>query len=99
MITASLINWPISLPFPAPITLRTPTSLARCSERAVERFMKLIQAISSMIHAMNENNFTYVILPAAHFAIHKIIMQVPVVHRKQETDVIIVIGFGVNVTM
>ena len=31
---------------PAPITLRTPTSLARLDARAVDRFMKLMQAIT-----------------------------------------------------
>ena len=36
----------ISAYLPAPITFRTPTSLALLDARAVERFMKLIQAIT-----------------------------------------------------
>src|SRR6476620_2523789 len=39
--------------FSAPRTLRTPTSSERFEERAVERFMKLIQAIISVNNAMD----------------------------------------------
>ena len=48
---------------PDPSVFLTPTSFALFSERAVERFMKLTQAISSMINAMMVNSRTYSIMP------------------------------------
>lgn len=47
----------------APITLRTPTSLARCPLRAVARFIKLIHAMSRMIQAITVNKRTVPIRP------------------------------------
>ena len=41
----SLKNCRMILPLSAPMTFRKPTSLALFAERAVERFMKLIQAM------------------------------------------------------
>src|SRR4051794_22215476 len=55
----SPINCATSVLLPAPSTFLTPTSLARFSLRAVERFMKLMQAINKMIQAMIENILTY----------------------------------------
>ena len=51
---ASPINWLIRMPFTAPITLRTPTSLARLTDRAVAKFMKLMQAMIKMTMATME---------------------------------------------
>ena len=48
-ITDSVRNWLIRNRLDAPATFLTPTSLARLAERAVIRFMKLIQAINRMI--------------------------------------------------
>src|SRR5215831_5540323 len=45
-----------------PRTFRTPTSFARLEERAVERFIKLTQAMSKMKIAMAEKMYTYWIL-------------------------------------
>jgi hypothetical protein len=50
----SLRNWPISCRRVAPMTLRTPTSLARLWDRAVARFMKLMQASRMMNRARAE---------------------------------------------
>src|SRR5262249_3736846 len=50
-----------------PNVFRTPTSFALFSERAVERFMKLIQAMRSMIKAMMLKSLTYSIIPPAFF--------------------------------
>src|SRR5688572_11163575 len=47
------------LAFNEPNTLRTPTSLARLADRAVDRFIKFTQAISKMKNAMAENIYTY----------------------------------------
>ena len=55
IMTDSPINWVMSCPLFAPTTLRTPTSFARCVERAVVRFMKLMQAISRTTSATAEN--------------------------------------------
>ncbi len=44
--TASPINCCIKTPRTAPTTLRTPISLARFTDRAVVKFIKLIQAMS-----------------------------------------------------
>jgi hypothetical protein len=41
----SVRNWPINCFLNDPRTLRIPTSLARPDDRAVERFIKLMQAI------------------------------------------------------
>src|SRR5215213_6674408 len=46
-----------------PSVFRTPTSLALFSERAVERFIKLTQAIIKITKAMIPNNRTYLIIP------------------------------------
>src|SRR5215471_21631534 len=43
----------INDPFSAPNTLRTPTSDERLEERAVERFIKLMQAINNVNKAMD----------------------------------------------
>src|SRR5436190_11876344 len=53
MKTDSPRNWRTREPFSAPSTLRIPTSALRLDERAVERFMKLIQAISKVNKAMD----------------------------------------------
>src|SRR5262249_8604581 len=46
-----------------PSTFLTPTSLALPALRAVDRFIKLIQAISRINTAIVENIYTYWILP------------------------------------
>src|SRR6185312_104088 len=46
-----------------PSVFLMPTSFARFSLLAVERFMKLIHAINKMIIAMMENKRTYSIMP------------------------------------
>ena len=48
---------------PAPITFLTPTSLARSADLAVDRFMKLMQAIARMINAIKVNSCTKRISP------------------------------------
>src|SRR5260221_2594920 len=53
----SLMNCLIKSFLPAPTTLRTPTSLALLDARAVDRFMKLIQAITCIITAINNKIF------------------------------------------
>ena len=63
MTNASPMNCAMRPLFPAPSTFLTPTSFARCSLRAVARFMKLMQAMKRMIHAMTENRCTYAIRP------------------------------------
>ena len=63
----SPINCLISLALPDPNTFRTPTSLARCSDLAVARFMKLMQAINKIITAISEKSFTYFIFPPSCF--------------------------------
>ena len=50
---------------PAPSTFLTPTSRARRSLRAVARFIKLMQAINKMIHAITVKRCTYWISPPA----------------------------------
>src|SRR6185503_527018 len=54
IITDSAKNWAMRYLRGDPSTLRTPTSRARFADRAVERFMKFIQAISNMNKAMAE---------------------------------------------
>ena len=54
MIVDSPMNWPISCRRNAPSTLRMPTSCARPAERAVARFMKLMQAINRRKNATAE---------------------------------------------
>ena len=51
----SPMNWTISWLRCAPTTLRTPTSRARCVDRAVVRFMKLMQAMINTNNAIAEN--------------------------------------------
>src|ERR1700743_474734 len=53
-ITDSVRNWAMRYLRGEPSTFLTPTSLARLAERAVDRFMKLIQARSRMKGAMAE---------------------------------------------
>src|ERR1700722_9426201 len=57
--TDSNKNWQIRSLRCEPITLRTPTSLARFSDLAVERFMKLIQAIANTSMPIILNKRTY----------------------------------------
>ena len=59
----SLRNCVIKFLRSVPNTLRTPTSLALFAERAVVRFMKLMQAISKIKMATAEKIYTYCILP------------------------------------
>src|SRR4030095_8139177 len=59
----SPINCATNCLLPAPTTLRTPISLALRKERAVARFIKLIQAINKIITATIENILTYSIRP------------------------------------
>ena len=49
----------------APVTLRSPTSLPRLAERAVARFMKLMQARRRMAAAARENRVSVEALPWA----------------------------------
>ena len=56
-------NCTISCFLSDPNVLRMPTSLALFSERAVERFMKLTQAINNMMMAIMVNILTYSIMP------------------------------------
>ena len=60
---ASPINCLISVHSSAPTTFRTPTSLARPTDRAVERFIKLIHAISRIKKATRVKSLTYSIRP------------------------------------
>src|SRR4051812_20538421 len=62
-ITDSARNWAIKYLLLEPNTLRTPTSRARLAERAVERFMKLMQASINIKTAITENIYTYSTLP------------------------------------
>ncbi len=50
--TDSPRNWLINEPFSAPNTFLMPTSALRFEDRAVLRFMKLMQAISNVNSAM-----------------------------------------------
>ena len=61
----SLKNCCISSFLLDPTTFLTPTSLARIEDLAVERFMKLMQAISSMMILITEKMTMYVRLPLA----------------------------------
>ena len=61
--TDSLRNWKTRELFTAPATFRMPTSFARFSLLAVDRFMKLIQAISNTKAAMMPRILTVSILP------------------------------------
>src|ERR1700722_14850753 len=54
----SVKNWAIRYLRGDPRTLRTPTSRARLAERAVERFMKLTQAITRIKIAIAEKMYT-----------------------------------------
>ena len=60
---ASPINCPINADRMAPTTFRIPTSFARFAERAVARFIKLIQAISKIKMATMVKRRTYSIRP------------------------------------
>src|SRR4029079_9180679 len=59
----SLKNWPINCLRREPTALRIPISFARFDERAVLRFIKLIQAISNTITPNIPNSLTYLIYP------------------------------------
>src|SRR3569833_2307114 len=59
----SVRNCAIKLPRADPNTFLTPTSLARFEERAVDRFIKLTQAINKIITAIKEKIYTYSLLP------------------------------------
>ena len=61
--TDSPKNCRTSWPLKAPTTLRNPTSLERCKERAVDRFMKLMQAISKTKRAAAKNMTIYLVFP------------------------------------
>ncbi|MCY1531787.1 hypothetical protein D9M68_670250 [compost metagenome] len=50
-------NWPINDFLEEPIALRTPTSFALFSDRAVDKFMKFTQAINRIQKASNKNIF------------------------------------------
>ena len=60
---ASPINCFINTMRNAPITFLTPTSFARLTDRAVARFIKLMQAISKIKTAIMVKRRTYSILP------------------------------------
>ena len=47
----------------APTVFFTPISLSLVDALAVDKFIKLIQAISNIMMAIIENSFTYAILP------------------------------------
>jgi hypothetical protein len=49
------MNWTISLALLDPRVFRIPTSFARLSDLAVERFMKLMHAIRRIAIAIAEN--------------------------------------------
>src|SRR6478735_1564821 len=59
----SVMNWKISECRCAPMDFFIPTSFALRDARAVERFMKLIQAINKMKMAIMENKRTYSMRP------------------------------------
>ncbi len=59
----SLKNWRISWPRTEPIAFRMPTSLARFSDRAVDKFIKLMQARISTKMPMMAYSRTNLILP------------------------------------
>src|ERR1043166_5480408 len=60
-------NCRISCFLPEPSVFLTPTSFALFSERAVDRFMKLTQAIKRMIRAIMVKSLTYSIIPPVFF--------------------------------
>src|SRR5688572_12002838 len=64
---ASLKNCPIKTRLAAPITFRTPISFALLTERAVLKFIKLIQAISNINTATPINNRTYSMRPPERY--------------------------------
>ena len=78
---------------PDPSVFLTPTSFALFSERAVERFMKLTQAISNMINAMMVNSRTYSIMPPTFFPSLKSLCKPPFTHGKSKigADLFIII--------
>jgi hypothetical protein len=55
----SVRNCWIRVLFSVPSTFRMPTSFARFAERAVDKFMKLIQAINKIKIAATEKMYTY----------------------------------------
>src|SRR5580693_6084682 len=67
IIIDSIRNCAINDFFNAPATFRIPTSFARFSLLAVDRFMKLIQAINNIKTAMSVNNLTVSIRPPVGF--------------------------------
>ena len=80
----SLKNCLISCFLSEPTALRTPTSFALFSERAVLRFMKLMQAISNTTSPRMPNIRTYFIKPPVFFPFFKITIQSPFCHRMNE---------------
>src|SRR5678815_3168252 len=65
MMSDSPRNCFINDDLPAPITFLTPTSRARFSDRAVERFIKLMQAMNKMKMAIDASIYRYLIFPFA----------------------------------
>ncbi len=63
----SLRYWITSVLLLAPTAFFIPTSLTLLEARAVDKFMKLIQAMRRMKTAMMEKSLTYSILPPACF--------------------------------
>ena len=57
-------NWRTICPRREPNVFRSPTSLALPAERAVERFMKLMQAMSMMKIPIPPKKYTYMMFPA-----------------------------------
>ncbi len=51
-------NWRIKSPLKDPATFRTPISLARLADLAVNKLIKLMQANSKINNAIAPNNFT-----------------------------------------
>lgn len=59
----SVINWVINDFFSDPNVFLTPTSLARSDDRAVDRFIKLIQAINNIKKATRPKIYKVVLFP------------------------------------
>src|SRR5450432_1061187 len=66
-------NWQINCTLEDPITLRSPTSLARFTDWAVAMFIKLMQAIKSIKMATLLNILTYSIRPLTGFPLTKLL--------------------------
>ncbi len=67
-----------------PMAFLMPTSLARFSERAVVRFMKLMQASSNTKQPMMPNNHTYVMRPPTFLPFLKSSYKCHLTHRMQK---------------